>query len=114
SKVEPGTRNVAVRATLANRRGKLRPGMYGEVTLETGQARQVLAVPESAVTYNTYGSYVYVVEKAHKGLVAKQKHVDTGDSRGGRTIVKKGLHAGERVVTAGQVKLHSGALVKIV
>jgi membrane fusion protein (multidrug efflux system) len=114
SKVQPGTRNVSVQATFANAEGKLRPGMYGSVTVKTGQARQVLTVPESAVTYNTYGSYVYVVEQARQGRVAKERHVKTGASRNGRAIVKQGVKVGDKVVTAGQVKLHSGARVKVV
>ncbi len=114
ARVEPGTRNVAVQATLGNPAGKLRPGMYGEVTIDTGHARQVVTVPESAITYNTYGSYLYVVKKGPKGLVATERHVETGASRNGRVVVQRGVQAGERVVTAGQVKLHSGALVTVV
>ncbi|MGH8161518.1 MAG: efflux RND transporter periplasmic adaptor subunit [Gammaproteobacteria bacterium] len=114
AKVQPGTRNVRLEATLSNPDGKLRPGMYGEITLKTGHAVQALTVPESAITYNTYGSYVYVVEKGPKGSFAKERHVTTGASRNGRTVVTQGVKAGEQVVVAGQVKLHSGALVTIV
>lgn len=114
ARVQPGTRNVSVQATFANADGLLRPGMYGDVTVKTGQAREVLTVPESAVTYNTYGSYVYVVEQDRQGRVVKERHVKTGASRNGRAIIEQGVKAGDKVVTAGQVKLHSGAQVKIV
>lgn len=113
AQVQRGTRNVQVQATLENPNGALRPGMYGEVTVSTGESPQVLAVPDSAITYNTYGSYVYVIEQGKQGLVARQRNVKTGDSRNGLTVVTRGLKAGERVVTAGQVKLHPGAAVSI-
>lgn len=113
AQVQSGTRNVQVQATLSNPNDALRPGMYGEVTVNTGQARNVLAVPDSAITYNTYGEYVYVLQQAKNGLVAKQKNVQTGESRHGLTVVTRGLKANERVVTSGQVKLHSGAEVTI-
>lgn len=113
AQVQPGTRNIEVQATFANPDDVLRPGMYGTVTVETGQPQQVLTVPASAIAYNTYGSYVYVIEQDAKGLIAKQRIVQTGESRNGRTVVTRGLKAGERVVTAGQVKLHPGALVTI-
>ncbi len=114
AQVQPGTRNVEVQATFDNPDGVLRPGMYGEITVETSQSRQVLTVPEAAITYNTYGSYVYVIEQGAQGLSAQQRIVQTGESRGGKTVVMGGLKAGERVVSAGQVKLHPGALVTIV
>lgn len=113
AQVESGTRNVQVQATFANPDSTLRPGMYGEATVKTGESRQVIAVPDSAVTYNTYGSYVYVIQQGKQGLVARQRNVQTGESRGGLTTVTRGLKAGERVVTAGQVKLHPGAAVSI-
>ncbi|MGH8127343.1 MAG: efflux RND transporter periplasmic adaptor subunit [Gammaproteobacteria bacterium] len=113
AQVQSGTRNVQVQATFANPDAALRPGMYGEVTVKTGQARKVLAVPDSAIVYNTYGSYVYVIAQGKQGLVAKEQNVQTGDSRNGLTIVARGLKANERVVTSGQVKLHSGAAVTI-
>ena len=114
SQVRSGTRNVEVQATFSNPDDSLRPGMYGEVTVRTGQARQVLAVPDSAISYNTYGQYVYVLERGKQGLVATQRNVQAGDSRNGLTIVSRGLKSGERVVSAGQVKLHPGAAVTVV
>lgn len=113
AQVEKGTRNVQVQATLDNPDYLLRPGMYGEATVKTGQSHQVLAVPDSAITYNTYGSYVYVIEQGKQGLVARERNVQIGESRNGLTIVTRGLKANERVVTAGQVKLHPGAAVSI-
>jgi len=113
SQVQSGTRNVDVQATFANGGGLLRPGMYGEVAIRTGQPSRVLAVPDSAVTYNTYGEYVYVVEKGQHGLVAKERNVKTGESRNGLTVITRGVKAGDRVVTQGQVKLHPGALVRV-
>ncbi len=114
SALQPGTRNVSAQAKLKNPDNVLRPGMYGEVTVRTGRNRRVLAVPDSAVTYNTYGEYVYVIEKGlHGKLVARERNVRTGESRNGLTVVTRGLKVGDRVVTAGQVKLHPGAEVTI-
>ena len=113
AQVESGTRNVQVQATLDNPGFVLRPGMYGQVAVKTGKAQKILAVPDSAITYNTYGSYVYVIKKGKNGLIAQERNVQTGESRNGLTIVSRGLKEGERVVTAGQVKLHPGAAVTL-
>lgn len=113
AQVQSGTRNVDVQATFANSDDTLRPGMYGEVTIKTGRERKVLAVPDSAITYNTYGQYVYVVEQGKQGLVANERNIQSGESRNGLTVITRGLEAGERVVTAGQVKLHPGAAISV-
>lgn len=111
AQVQSGTRNVQVQATFANAHFKLRPGMYGEVSFQVGKKHRVLTVPDSAITYNTYGEYVYVIRKQKRGLVAKEQTVKTGSTRNGVTVVTQGLKPDESVVTAGQVKLHPGALV---
>jgi membrane fusion protein (multidrug efflux system) len=113
AQVQSGTRNVRVQATLDNPGDALRPGMFGRITVRTGQGSSVLAIPDSAISYNTYGQYVYVVEHGKHGTEVKERNVQTGDSRNGLTVISKGLKANEKVVTAGQVKLHPGAAVTI-
>lgn len=116
SEVNPGTRNVTVDATVPNPGNLLRPGMFGEALLLAGRPHKVLVVPSTAIAYNTFGDYVYVIErKAGHGAapltIAVATPVRAGATRGGLTEILAGLKVGERVVTAGQVKLHSGAPV---
>lgn len=118
SQVDPGTRNVTVDATVPNPGNLLRPGMFGEALLLAGAPRSVLVVPSVAITYNTFGDYVYVIErKAGKSgaplAVAVATPVRTGEVRGSVTEILSGLKAGQTVVTAGQVKLHSGTQVTV-
>src|SRR5262249_34039664 len=55
-KVDPTTRNVAVRATLYNPAHKLLPGMYGTVDVQAGEPHKYLTVPQTAITFNPYGN----------------------------------------------------------
>lgn len=125
-KVENSTRNVQVRATLANPDGKLLPGMFAslEVLLPDPQPR--IVVPESAITYTLYGNSVYVVtqkkaedgsvDKDDKGepiLIAERRFVETGERRDAQVMITKGVQKGEQVVTAGQIKLDNGAHIAI-
>jgi membrane fusion protein, multidrug efflux system len=60
-KVEVSTRNLQVRALLANPQSKLLPGMFANLqVLLAAQAKQVV-VPETAVTFTLYGNSLYVV-----------------------------------------------------
>ncbi|HEX5460169.1 MAG TPA: efflux RND transporter periplasmic adaptor subunit [Steroidobacteraceae bacterium] len=118
SQVDPGTRNVTVDATVPNPGNLLRPGMFGEALLLAGEPHSVLVVPSVAMTYNTFGDYVYVIErKADKSgapaAIAVATPVRAGATRGSVTEILSGLKAGQTVVTAGQVKLHNGMPVEI-
>jgi membrane fusion protein (multidrug efflux system) len=118
SQVDPSTRNVTVDATVPNPGNLLRPGMFGEALLLAGKPRRVLVVPSVAINYNTFGDYVYVIERkvgngAAPLAIAVATPVRAGATRGSVTEILSGLKAGEMVVTAGQVKLHSGMPVAI-
>lgn len=116
SGITEGTRSIQVRATLDNSDGQLRPGMFAEVRTVQDAQRQVLTVPRTAISYNTYGDFVYVIaedEQDAEKLVVKRRQVQTGDVRDGRVQITEGLAAGDRVVSAGLVKLRDGQAVNI-
>jgi membrane fusion protein (multidrug efflux system) len=119
SKVDTTTRNVQVRATIANSDHRLLPGMFANVTIDVGKKQSYVTLPQTAVTYNPFGSTVYVVDnkgKDDKGqdmLVAHQVFVTTGDTRGDQIAVMKGVDVGNTVVTAGQIKLRNGSPLHI-
>ncbi|MBC3246034.1 efflux RND transporter periplasmic adaptor subunit [Pseudomonas lurida] len=125
-KVENSTRNVLVRATLANPNGKLLPGMFTSLDVLLPNPAAQIVVPEGAITYTLYGNSVYAVaekktdggevEKDASGkpvLIAERRFVETGERRGGLVRVTKGLNAGEQVVSAGQLKLDNGTPIAI-
>lgn len=117
SQVNPNTRNVTVQAVVPNAHLRLRPGMFANARIAVGAAHSQLAVPTVAVTYSTFGDYVYVVKKRKKGShelrVAVATPMKPGKAHGQLTEVLSGLHAGQLVVTAGQIKLHNGMPVVI-
>ena len=117
SEINPNTRNVTVEAIVQNPKMQLRPGMFGEATILVGSAHQRLAVPTVAVTYSTFGDYVYVIKTRsaadHEQQLAVSTPIRAGQARGPLTEVLSGLNAGERVVTAGQIKLRNGTPVVI-
>ena len=119
AKVDIGSRNVQVRATLANTGLKLVPGMFATIEIETDPPKKLLTLPQSAIAFNAYGSTVFVLEEAGKDdkgnpkLVAQQTFVTTGASRGDQIAVLTGVKEGQTVVTAGQIKLRNGTVVLV-
>ncbi|RLU05520.1 efflux transporter periplasmic adaptor subunit [Pseudomonas prosekii] len=125
-KVENSTRNILVRATLANPDGKLLPGMFASLQVLLPDPQAHIVVPESAITYTLYGNSLYVVgqKKAEDGsvekddqgqpiLIAERRFIETGERRDGWVMINKGVQNGEQVVTAGQLKLDNGAHIAI-
>ena len=126
-KVDTATRNVQVEATIANPKRQLLPGMYANVSLDQGERKRYLTLPQTAITYNPYGSTVFVLNPAPpakdkdgkelprdpNGLVAQQQFVTTGATRGDQVAILTGLKEGQTVVTSGQLKLKNGTPVVI-
>ncbi len=134
-KIDTATRNIVVEATFANPKRQLLPGMFANASVEVGEKKKYLTLPQTAITYNPYGSTVFVVMTADEaaraaataasgasapapaasgpGLVVQQAFVTTGETRGDQVAILKGLHEGQQVVTSGQLKLKNGAPVVI-
>jgi membrane fusion protein, multidrug efflux system len=115
--LDSATRSVALRATFDNPDQALRPGMFAKVEVLLPEEKTVLVIPATAVLSQPYGDSVYVIEPAPEtigkkpGLVVRQQIVRTGEARGDLITVKTGLKPGERVVSAGALKLRNGMAV---
>ncbi len=120
ARIDPSTRNVLLRARIENPEGLL-PGMFAALSLDLGERREVVTIPETALTYALQGNTVYVIEplagspdgSGGDTLTATARVVRSGRVRDGRVAVLDGLDAGERVVTVGQNKLYRGVHVLI-
>ena len=115
------SRSIKVRAEIANADGKLVPGMYADVLVDSGVPVSVVTVPQTAVTFSLYGDNVFVVVPAKKSdpkakdedLTIERRFVKAGTIRGGRVAIESGLAPGDKVVTAGHNKIDQGSKVVI-
>ncbi len=99
------SRTVTVRIELANRGGRLRPGMFAQVALG-GSGSTALLVPSEAVIRT--GTRTIVMLATGNGRY-QPAEVRTGREGGGQTEILEGLAAGEKVVASGQFLLDSEA-----
>ncbi len=107
--VDPNGRSISSRARLDNAAGKLRPGLFVRVRLLFGERQNVLMVPEQAIVPGAQPAVFKVTEG--KATLVKVK---LGVRRAAQVEVVEGLVEGDVVVTAGQLKLREGALVRTV
>ncbi len=113
SKVDPGTRNLLVRAKIDAGEGLL-PGMFAQLRVALGTEHDIATVPETAVTYSLHGNTVFVIKQGEDDdLITQPVIVSVGETRDGRISILSGLDPNTRVVTAGQNKLYRGAKVII-
>lgn len=122
--VDQATRAVTLRASVEDPDGRLRPGMFLDVTIDMEASREVVAIPTTAVVHAPYGDSVFVIEKASTAQASASQSADTprkvtqqfvqlGETRGDFIEVLKGLQGGEVVVSSGAFKLRNEARVKI-
>jgi membrane fusion protein, heavy metal efflux system len=96
SVVDGATRTLPVRYELQNPERVLRIGMFAEVAIETSRSEETLAVPESTVVDEDGRPTAYVLLD---GEHFQKRDLELGIRDSGFVEVKKGLEAGERVVT---------------
>jgi len=106
--VDVTTDTIKLKATLPNPDRRLWPGQFARVTLRLATLPHALVVPSQAVQTGQDGQYVFVVKDdstVEQRPVASTQHVNDD------AVIDNGLHAGETVVTEGQLRLEPGARV---
>lgn len=98
--VQHETGQVTLRATLPNPDHRFWPGRFVNVRLVLSTVQSAVLVPVSAPQMSANGSYVYVVKP---DSTAEQRPVSLGQRQGDLIVVEKGVQAGEKVVTNGQL-----------
>ncbi len=104
-RINPENRNFTVKATIPNDDSRLRPGMYARIKIETQTRKDVPMMPEEAVIPQGSDSYVFVIN----GTKAQRKKITLGERQAGTVEVVEGLMTGDRVITAGVMKLKDGS-----
>jgi multidrug efflux system membrane fusion protein len=117
--LDADTRTIEVQASLPNPDHALLPGMFVDAAVVLPPQENVVVLPETAVDYTLYGDSVYVIRAHGKNAAGRpifeavRRPVKTGAHWAGLVAVLSGVKPGERVVAAGQIKLHDGAAVAI-
>jgi cobalt-zinc-cadmium efflux system membrane fusion protein len=105
--INPTTRRVVVRCLVQNGDGRLKPGMFARVQLEGVAPEPMVHVPTDAV--QDIGDRRVVFVAAAEGRYTA-RDVETGAERDGHVEIRRGLTAGDRVVTRGAFLLKSQML----
>lgn len=107
--IDERSRTLALRATVENTEGRLRPGSFGTARVLLSQREDLPVLPEEALVGTRDGYIVFVVEDG----VARRREVVTGLRESGLVAIAEGLSPGEVVVRLGHQRVNDGSRVEI-
>jgi membrane fusion protein, multidrug efflux system len=109
NQIDTATGTLRLRAQFANADGKLWPGQFVALHLETGLTANALVVPARAVQQGLSGAFVYRIRESR----AEVTPVITTYQDDEIAVIAKGVQPGDSIVLDGQSRLKAGATVKI-
>ncbi|MEW5796389.1 MAG: efflux RND transporter periplasmic adaptor subunit [Candidatus Zixiibacteriota bacterium] len=109
SKVDPGTRTIKARATIANPGQKLIPGSFARVGITLERIPDAIVVPSQAIIPDLSGEKVFVCVDG----VAKAVRVQTGLRAEKSTQITNGLRPNDTLLVTGLLQLTEGMPVQI-
>jgi cobalt-zinc-cadmium efflux system membrane fusion protein len=104
--IDSNTHRLSVRADVENPRGELKPGMFANFSIITGEAASAPAVPQRAIVYEGDTARVWVAED--DGTIAARS-IRTGRIADGMVEILAGVSSGEKVVTRGALFIDRAA-----
>ena len=96
--IDANTHRLSVRADVENPDGALKPGMFANFSIITGEAETATAVPPSAIVYEGTTARVWVA--GDDGTISARS-VSAGRIADRMVEIRAGLSQGEKVVTSG-------------
>ncbi len=123
--LDPMTRMSAIEIAVANRAGRLRPGMFAEVTMVVTEADEALLLPlDGVLDEYRYVAYGAGAQRDQDGGIEARVFVVVDGTANLREVrlgiigtesvqVLEGLVPGEQVVTVGKYQLVDGAAVRV-
>lgn len=115
--VEPAysrtTRSLAVRAIIPNQDNAITPGSFVTVSAPSGSKQTIIRLPSTAVRFDSFGSYVFLLEQQSQQWRAKRKPVTVLAKEQYQTVLKADLLEGAVIATVGAYKLREGLLVNL-
>jgi RND family efflux transporter MFP subunit len=110
NQVDASTGTIRMRAEFANTEGRLWPGQFVTVRLQTGVSGNALVVPARTVRQGLQGPFVFRVRERKAEVVP----VQVGYSNDEIAVIQAGLAEGDSVVIDGQSRLTPNAYVTLV
>jgi multidrug efflux system membrane fusion protein len=108
--VDSNTGTIRLKGSFTNQDRRLWPGQFVNVVVTLASQLGAIIVPSEAVQTGQTGPFVFVVKP---DMTVELRPITPGRVVGSVTVIDKGVRAGEKVVTDGQIRLMPGSAVQI-
>ncbi len=108
--VDPETGTFKITIEIYDDERRIKPGMFGRMSIVYDVHENVLQVPRSAIVEDMGNEAVFVVEDGK----AVRRTVQTGYGYNGMVEITAGLNDDDAVITVGQVGIKPGAKVSVI
>jgi multidrug efflux system membrane fusion protein len=107
--VDASTGTIKLRATFENRDLALWPGQFVTADLKLYEQKDAIVLPAEAVQTGPQGEYVFVMKP---DSTAEVRPIEIARADGDKVVIGRGVAAGEKVVTRGQLRITPGAKLR--
>lgn len=108
NRIDVTSGTIRARAIFENTDGALLPGMFATVKMGSPTKQEQITLSEKAIGTDQDRKFVYVVNDDN---VTEYRQVQIGNSSNGQRVILSGLEDGERVITAGLIRIRPGVKV---
>jgi len=108
--VDPETGTFKITIEIRDNERRIKPGMFGRMSIVYDRHENVLQVPRSAIVEDMGNETVFVIEDGK----AVRRIVETGYGQNGMIEITSGLDDDDNVITVGQVGLKPDAKVTVI
>jgi multidrug efflux system membrane fusion protein len=108
--VDITTGTIRLKTTFPNKEKRLWPGQFVDVVMTLTMQPNAIIVPSQALQTGQKGQYVFVIKN---DLTVESRPVIISRTIDGEAVVERGLRAGEKVVTDGQLQLVPGSKIEV-
>jgi membrane fusion protein (multidrug efflux system) len=108
--VDPDTGTFKITIEVSDPTRRLKPGMFGRISIVYDQHLNVLQIPRSAIIEEAGSNSVFIVA----GDIVEKREITTGFTEGGNIEVLDGISDDDEIVFVGHTNLKDGSNVTII
>ncbi|MDX1628200.1 MAG: efflux RND transporter periplasmic adaptor subunit [Fulvivirga sp.] len=106
-------RTFAIEVELPQLDFKAKPNQVVILKLTDYQADEAVVVPTEIILSDNEGKFLYTITEEGEKKLAKKRRVEAGSTYDGKTEIRKGLSASDKIITEGYRNVTDGVLVEI-
>lgn len=108
--INPENRTFRLQLLVSNSQERFKPNMVASISFRSFSTDEALVVPSILIKQDTQGHFVFVARKNGNGnYFARKVYIERGMDSEGRTMIRSGLSADEKLITQGHNQVIEGA-----